>query len=331
MDAVAAIAGRVMTELAVSAEHDLRCSVQTAALGEHPAGSAGFARRVLLVELPLPWPKKIDQHDLLAHTDLSADKDVKLLGIRSSESTELERHRVICWERTEPFRGYDRTETIVDRSALEATLQSIADTGPSAITEPVTVDPQTQDLLICTHGTRDRCCGQLGMRLHTDLDCAFGPNVRMWRTSHTGGHRFAPTGIHFPHGTTWSSLSPELTVAIVEQTLPTNRLSQHYRGNLGVKGRPAQIAEGATFLDQGWSWLDNERTVEIETGAATGSEGGNTPVVDVTVGGVTVMATVRSADHSAVVTMREHDAIPVPACGEDIEAATKATPQFRIV
>ena len=308
-----------MTELVVTAEHDLRCSVQTAGLGEHPAGSAGFAQRVLLVELPLPWPKKIDQHELLADLGLSVDKSIKVLGIHSSESTELERHRVICWERTEPFRGYERTETVVNRVALGPVLQSIAESGPTAIAEPADVDPLTQDLLICTHGTRDRCCGQMGTKLHADLDCAFAPNVRMWRTSHTGGHRFAPTGIHFPHGTTWSTLSPELTVAIVEQTLPTTRLEPHYRGNLGIEGRPAQIAEAATFLDQGWAWLDHEREVGV------------TALGDTALGNTAVVATVRSASHTATVTMREHDAIPVPACGEELEAAAKATPQFRIV
>ena len=302
-----------VTSLDVSPESDLRCSVQTAALGEHPAGSAGFARRVLLVELPLPWPKKIDQHELLAGLDLT-DKTVKLLGIRSSEATELVRHRVICWERTEPFRGFVRTETLVDRPDLEATIQAIAVDGPDAIDEPIDIDPTTQDLLICTHGTRDRCCGQLGTRLHLDLDCAFEPNVRMWRTSHTGGHRFAPTGIHFPHGTTWSTLTPELTVAIVGQALATDRLSGHYRGNLGIQGRPAQVAEGATFLEQGWGWLHSERTVDV---AETDDDH--------------AVATVRSANHEATVTMRKDEAIPVPACGEDLEASTKATPQYRII
>lgn len=309
-----------MTELTLSAEHDLRCSVQTAALGEQPAGSAGFAARVLLVELPLPWPKKIDQHELLADLDLGDDKSIKLLGIRSSETTVLAQHRVICWERTEPFRGYERTETVVDRASLGPMLEALAFTGPAAITKPADIDPATQDLLICTHGTRDRCCGQLGTRLHADLDCAFAPNVRMWRTSHTGGHRFAPTGIHFPHGTTWSTLSPELTVAIVEQTLPTDRLKMHYRGNLGIKGRPAQIAEGATFLDQGWSWLEGERDVVLESTSGVSTDGERD-----------VVASVRSADHTVTITMREHEAIPVPACGEELQAATKATPQFRIV
>lgn len=300
-----------MTELRLSGT-DLRCSVQTAALGEHPAGSAGFATRVLLVELPLPWPKKIDQHELLVGLDLN-DKSIKVLGIRASETTELHQHRVICWERTEPFHGFERTETTVDRASLIPLLRALAESGPEAIRHPADINPATQDLLICTHGTRDRCCGQLGTKLHSDLDGVFSAAVRTWRTSHTGGHRFAPTGIHFPYGTTWSTLTPERMMAIVEQSCSTVELEAHYRGNLGVEGRPAQIAEGATFLERGWSWLDEKRSVDIKRNDAT------------------VVATVRSADHTATVRMQEEEAVPVPTCGEELEASTKATPQFRII
>lgn len=291
---------------------DLRCSVQTTQLGEQPAGSAGFARRVVLVELPLPWPKKIDQHALLADVDFSSDKTVKILGIRSNESTRLDRHRVICWEATTPFRGFERTETVVERSQLGQVLRSLFSDGPRAIEGAADTDPTVQDLLLCTHGTRDRCCGRLGTLLHLELDGAFGPNVRVWRTSHTGGHRFAPTGIHFPHGTTWSYLTAELTVAIVEQSVDTQRLGAHYRGNLGIDGRAAQIAEAAVFLDHGWTWLDSERSVATE------------PADD------HVVATVSGPDDQVVVTMRAVEAIPVPACGEPIEASHKSSQQFEI-
>lgn len=301
-----------MTALNVSGEHDLRCSVQTAALGEHPAGSAGYAHRVLLVELPLPWPKKIDQHELLADLTIS-DEFTKLLGIRSSETTQLDRHRVICWERTQPFRGYDRTETVVETNALAPLLHALARSGPQAIEEPAEIDPNTHDLLICTHGTRDRCCGQLGTRLHAEVSPTMPAHVRTWRTSHTGGHRFAPTAIHFPHGTTWSTLTPELLNGIIDQSTPTLDTEPHYRGNLGIQGRPAQIAEGATFLARGWEWLTNTRSVTT------------------TVDADTVTALVSFEGHVTTVTMREHDAIAVPACGDDISASTKATPQFRVI
>ena len=50
-----------------------------------------------------------------------------------------------------------------------------------------------QTLLVCTHGGRDRCCGSDGTRLFQALFPP--PGVRVWRTSHTAGHRFAPTAI----------------------------------------------------------------------------------------------------------------------------------------
>ena len=66
------------------------------------------------------------------------------------------------------------------------------------------------------------------------------------------------------------------------------------------------------FLDRGWTWLDSDRSVTIET------TGGS------------VAATVTSADHQAVVTMQAVEAIPVPACGESIEVSHKSSPQFEI-
>ena len=302
-----------MSQPIAASNDDLRCSVQTTELGEPPAGSAGFARRVVLVELPLPWPKKIDQHELLIDLDLSSDKTVKILGIRASESTHLDQHRVICWEATEPFRGFERTETVVDRSQLGAVLVSLVSEGPRAVQAPTDTDPALQDLLLCTHGSRDRCCGQLGTLLHLELDGAFEPNVRVWRTSHTGGHRFAPTGIHFPFGTTWAHLTAELTVAIVDQSLDTQLLAGHYRGNLGIDDRAAQVAEGAAFIERGWGWLDSERSVAVRPD------------------GDHLLATVSGPGDQMMIAMRTLEPMPVPVCGELIEASHKSSPQFEII
>ena len=45
-------------------------------------------------------------------------------------------------------------------------------------------------LLICTHGSRDRCCGSLGVKL---ARCLREAGADVWEVSHIGGHRFAPT------------------------------------------------------------------------------------------------------------------------------------------
>ena len=50
----------------------------------------------------------------------------------------------------------------------------------------------------------DRCCGSLGTALAQELladPLQLGDDVRVWRTSHTGGHRFAPTALVLPQGT----------------------------------------------------------------------------------------------------------------------------------
>ena len=53
-------------------------------------------------------------------------------------------------------------------------------------------------ILICTHGSRDRCCGTLGGRLYAKASKRY-PSM-IWQTSHVGGHRFAPTLLSLPQG-----------------------------------------------------------------------------------------------------------------------------------
>ena len=66
--------------------------------------------------------------------------------------------------------------------------------------EPVVDGGSDRKLLICTHGSRDRCCGRLGTILHRSASARW-PDVDVHRISHTGGHRFAPTAILLPSGT----------------------------------------------------------------------------------------------------------------------------------
>lgn len=293
---------------------DLRCSVVTQELGERPAGSAGGAHRYLLVELPLPWPKKIDDHPLLAEVGGRSETST-ILGIASTDLEELGRHRIICYERTAPFRGFERTEALVSPDELAPIVSALLESGPSALPDDLVVEmpAATEDFLLCTHGSRDRCCGQLGTLLHLELDCALPPNVRLWRSSHTGGHRFAPTGIHFPAGTTWAYLTAELTVAIVEQSISTINLHEHYRGNVGISGRPEQIAEGLDFLDRGWRWLGQER-IATTTPTMAGEH----------------VVTVASDHHRSTTTMVEEMPVPVPVCGEELDASVKSTPHLLV-
>src|SRR5205823_6194194 len=97
-------------------------------------------------------------------------------------------------------------------------------------------DPTGVDLFVCTHGRRDVCCGTDGTALWRRLSApksagGLGDVVRLWRTSHTGGHRFAPTGAVFPSGQYWAWLDPGLVRAVLGREGPVADVVPHYRGS----------------------------------------------------------------------------------------------------
>ena len=53
-------------------------------------------------------------------------------------------------------------------------------------------------VLVCTHGSRDKCCGVLGGVVFASMRKILPDAV--WQVSHLGGHRFAPTALCFPFG-----------------------------------------------------------------------------------------------------------------------------------
>jgi len=69
-------------------------------------------------------------------------------------------------------------------------------------------------LMICTNSRRDVCCSVRGRPVA--LESAAQRPGQVWECSHTGGHRFAPTGVLLPHGQTFGRLSGESAVAAVD-------------------------------------------------------------------------------------------------------------------
>ena len=134
-------------------------------------------------------------------------------------------------------------------------------------------DQASSEVLVCTHGRRDRCCGSLGTALVADLvrpageagtsvAAGVGLDARLSRTSHTGGHRFAPTAAVFPEGTLWAYLNATLLGEIVRHSCDPAVASPHYRGCPGLGAREVQVLErevlcaGPELASPGWSLLD---------------------------------------------------------------------------
>ncbi len=105
-------------------------------------------------------------------------------------------------------------------------------------------DP-TPLLLVCTNAKRDVCCAVRGRPLAADAAAALPGQV--WECTHTGGHRFAPTGVVLPHGQTLARLTPELAVdalrAAAEGRLATSSLDPRYNRGLPHVMPQLQAAE----------------------------------------------------------------------------------------
>lgn len=69
-------------------------------------------------------------------------------------------------------------------------------------------------VLVCTNGKRDVCCAVRGRPVALQA-AAQRPDL-VWECSHTGGHRFAPTGVVLPFGHTVAGLDAASTVRAVD-------------------------------------------------------------------------------------------------------------------
>ncbi|MCX4091520.1 sucrase ferredoxin [Nocardia sp. alder85J] len=177
--------------------------------------------------------------------------------------------------------------------------------------------PAPAEVLLCGHGVRDKCCGRLGARLALEVGAGVA-GVRVRSCSHTGGHRFAPTGLTLPDGLAWSFLDAALLDGIVRRAGAPPLHDGHYRGNTALD-RWGQVAERELFRRFGWPWLDRRITLartEIEPG-------GRAAVVELAWSGPDGAGSARAE----VGIVRD---VPVLICGEHPEAARKAAPELEL-
>lgn len=150
----------------------------------------------VLVEYTKEWiPKmRIPELDLpeqfaSALVDVSKQDDWKVLYIRRPGSTG---EHVYWWD-------------INSGTCKVAPLSSDWTNGlesNEAWKHPQDIGLGTPQILVCTHGSRDRCCGVLGGVIFAQLKNQLKMMLpdAVWQVSHLGGHRFAPTALCLPLG-----------------------------------------------------------------------------------------------------------------------------------
>jgi hypothetical protein len=218
---------------------------------------------------------------------------------------------------TDGFAGFERREADYTSGGrqLRDVLAELLD-GPSSQFDPPAPaqSDDVRDLLVCTHGRRDVCCGSLGTELATRLttSAAVPAGVRPWRTSHTGGHRFAPTFIVLPEATAWAFADAELVDRVLRRRGAIADVVVHYRGCSGLTHPAVQALEREVLRRVGWSLFDCRRSGEFAPDGRTS-------------------LSVEQPDGDSVAWVAHVEAgrrLPVPDCGRPISEARKSETEW---
>ncbi len=296
-----------------------RCSGFAREQDLDPAGSAGSYEGFALVEIPLPWPREITEHPALVPVaPLLKDAGVRVQGLVPGDASAPGSRRLVWFSRPDDaFDRYRGTAWSVADDRVAGALSALVGNG-GADAGPATVVAQaSRHVLVCTHGRRDACCGTLGTRLAVALP-GLGGGVHVWRTSHTGGHRFAPTALLLPEGTLWAYLDLDLLVGISDRTLDVDEAARLYRGCAGLDGPEIQAAEREALRAIGWSWFDHRRRGRL---------------IEVDGGRTRVRLDAESPDGRRLAfeaTVEVARLVPVPDCGKPVSEAKKSAPELRV-
>ncbi|MFM7885497.1 MAG: sucrase ferredoxin [Pseudanabaena sp.] len=165
---------------------------------------------------------------------------------------------VIAFKKKKGFsKGYSRWKIEVE--SLEEVAPLIEDYLRNVDLADDYSDTGVRDILVCTHGSHDKCCAKYGIPFYREaLSVARDSHladIHVWQSSHFGGHRFAPTAIDFPEGRYYGGLDQNTFSSILMRTGDINCIREVYRG-WGILSIYAQVLERELLLSHGWEWFN---------------------------------------------------------------------------
>ncbi len=250
------------------------CSDISQAVGESPTGTAGYYDYWLVVELPQPWSETAFEQSQVLKPYLEIIKfliykkgmKIRPLAIASDpEYSQPGYTRVLFYRRPQYlFARYQQEEYLIPDVELGNLVSALLVEPERLIDFNQYQQDNTHqyDILICTHGNIDVACSRYGYPLYENWRKQANSQFRVWRCSHFGGHRFAPTAISLPDGRYWGHLVPEALSLIIKQKGNLNDIKSYYRGWAGVN-QWVQIAEGEIWLNHGWDWCNYLKAGEV--------------------------------------------------------------------
>lgn len=258
------------------------CSLVSKANKEDLIGTAGTCDYWLIMEFPQPWPQDIFQEDprIKPLTSLFQELIVKhginlrpMLIARDREYSHRGFTRMLYYYRpTKMFSQFEKQEFVVpegEATALVTEILKQLTQQPNDLSKFQQYQRQTshiRELMVCTHAQVDLACGRFGTPLYRRLRKEYAPvsngKLRVWQTTHFGGHQFAPTLVDLPQGCLWGHLEPEVLDLLINRNSSASGLRQFYRGWAGLS-KFEQIVEREIWMQLGWTWLDYLKTGEV--------------------------------------------------------------------
>lgn len=251
------------------------CSDVSLTLREPLAGTAPYAVSWVALEQNGPWGNRaltdshLDPGTGRALEDLAAEHAARPLLIRApgrhaDDPTEHNPERHVLVAHTRPGASW-LLEGAVDtpEAVLDLDWEALRDGDQERVRRslPSLRPSREPHLLVCTNGRRDVCCAVKGRPLA--LGVAERLPGRVWETTHTSGHRFAPTAVLLPPGTLHGHLDVASARELVDAADAGTTMLAGSRGR-STWPAPAQAAELAVREEHGVLELDALEVVDHE-------------------------------------------------------------------
>lgn len=251
------------------------CADFSRQIQEDIIGSGTNYSTYVLVECPPPWTsnafesKSVPQNlrDLIEEVE-QRQPSVRFLLIApqqliasaiAADGANKTHTKVLIFDRKKEalVKGYKKSEFNVEAIAQVADVVRTYLAGGIPDCERET--NETRDIIICTHGSHDKCCARYGNPFYRQALAAVCnlslSHIRVWKSSHFGGHRFAPTAIDFPEGRYYGTLDRDSFESILTRTGDIKCLNRVYRG-WSLLPTAIQVLERELMLRYGWDWFN---------------------------------------------------------------------------
>ena len=245
---------------------EVRCSDFSVLMKEKLAGTAPIWSNLVVISFPLPWlanmneseqlyklfNKKLKIDDIKSKLDdyrfqfVAPDKDYVPEGLT----------KVLLFNRNSEdscFSRFQKSEFDIPDEKLGNFLIDLIDKKEKYFNNYILKSKKIRDLFVCTHASRDICCGVAGAPIYKSLKEKFNDyeisSTRVWRMSHLGGHKYAPNVLDMPTGRLWARFKSSNIDDIFGLNVSPKQVFNYYRGSIGLNSSYEQVFESYILAD----------------------------------------------------------------------------------